>query len=55
MILTGENRRTWRKFCPGVTLSTINPTWTYMDANPGLHGEKPETNRLSYGTFAIFP
>jgi hypothetical protein len=28
MILTGENRRTRRKSCPGATLCITNPTWT---------------------------
>jgi hypothetical protein len=35
-------------------LSTINPTWTALGANPGLRGEKPATNRLSYGTATEF-
>jgi hypothetical protein len=45
MILTGENRRTRRKTSHGETLSTTNPTRT----EPGLRGERPETNRLSHG------
>jgi hypothetical protein len=49
IILTGRNRRTRRKSCPSVTLST-NPTWIVLDANPGLRGGKPATNRLSCGT-----
>jgi hypothetical protein len=48
IILTGENRRTWTESCPSVTLSITNPTWTNMDANPGLRGEKPAINRLSH-------
>jgi hypothetical protein len=36
MILTGENRRTWRKTCPSATSSTINSAWNDMGANPGL-------------------
>jgi hypothetical protein len=47
-ILTGENRRTRRKTCPSVTLSTTNPT--RIDANPGQYGERPATNDLSHGT-----
>jgi hypothetical protein len=54
MILTGENRRTRRKTCPCATLSTTNPTWTDLVANPGHGGKKPETNRLSYGTAPMF-
>jgi hypothetical protein len=49
MILAGENRRTRRKTCPSVTLSTTNPTWIDLDAKPGLGGERPATNRLSHG------
>jgi hypothetical protein len=44
MILTGENRRTRRKNCPSATLSTTNPTWIDLGANPGLCGERPATN-----------
>jgi hypothetical protein len=46
-MMTGENRRTRRKTYPSVTLSTTNPTWIDLGANPGLRGEKPATNRLS--------
>jgi hypothetical protein len=35
---------------PSVTLSTTNPTWPDLGSNPGSHGGKPVTNRLSYGT-----
>jgi hypothetical protein len=49
-ILTGENRRTRRKTCPSATLSTTNPTWIDLGANPGLRGERPVTNDLSHGT-----
>jgi hypothetical protein len=48
--LTGENRRTRRKTCPSATLTTTNPTLTDRGENPGLRGEKPATNRLSYDT-----
>jgi hypothetical protein len=41
------NRCTWR--IP-VTLSTTNPTWPDLGANPGRQGGKPATNCLSYGT-----
>jgi hypothetical protein len=50
MILTGENQRTRRKTCPTVTLSTTNPTWIDLVANPGLRGERPATNDLNHGT-----
>jgi hypothetical protein len=49
-ILTGETRRTRRKTCPSATLSTTNPTWIDSGANPGLRGERPTTNDLSFGT-----
>jgi hypothetical protein len=32
------------------TLSTTNPIWPDLGSNPGRHGGKPATNRLSYGT-----
>jgi hypothetical protein len=51
MILTWENQRARRKTCPGVTLFTINPTWTDLGANPGLRSENLTTNRLSYRTY----
>jgi hypothetical protein len=49
MILTGENQIIQRQSCPSATLHTTNPTWTDLGANPGLHGEKPAANHLSYG------
>jgi hypothetical protein len=50
MILTRKNRRTLRKTCPSVTLSTTNPIWTDPGANPGLRSGRPATNRLRHGT-----
>lgn len=41
MILRGVNRNI-------STSSTTNRTWTGLGANPGLHGERPASNRLSY-------
>jgi hypothetical protein len=49
MILTGENRRTRRKTCPSVTLSTTNPTWIDPGTNPGFCGDRPATNDLNHG------
>jgi hypothetical protein len=49
MTLTGENRRIRRKTCPSATSSNTNPTRTDLSANAGLRGEKPATDRLSYG------
>jgi hypothetical protein len=49
MILTGGNLSTERKTCPSAT-STTNSTWTGLGSNPGLRGERPQTNRLGHGT-----
>jgi hypothetical protein len=54
MKLTGEIRSTRGKTCPSDTLSTTNPTWTDPGSNPRLCGERPVTNRLSYGTATVF-
>jgi hypothetical protein len=48
------NRKTRRKICPSINLSTINPTWIDPGANPGLRGETPTTNDLSHGTTHLF-
>jgi hypothetical protein len=48
MILTGENRSTWRKTCPSATLSTTNYTWIDLGVNPGLCVERLATNCLSH-------
>jgi hypothetical protein len=37
------------KTCPNATLSTTNPIWPDRSSNPGRHGGKPATNRLSHG------
>jgi hypothetical protein len=44
-----EKPKCSEKTCLSVTLSTTNPTWPDPGTNPGLRGEKPATNRLSYG------
>jgi hypothetical protein len=49
MKLTGKNRSTRGKTCPSATLSTTNPTWTDPELNPGIRGERPDTNRLTHG------
>jgi hypothetical protein len=36
--------------CPSATLSTTNPTWIDMDANPGFRGERPAIKCLCHGT-----
>jgi hypothetical protein len=50
MILTGEKEELGEKTCPSATLSTTNPTRIDPGANPGLHGDRPATNRLSHAT-----
>lgn len=32
-------------------MSNINPMWTILGLNPGLHSEKPGTDSVSCGTF----
>jgi hypothetical protein len=44
-----EKQKYSEKTCPIANLSTTNPTWPDPGANPGRRGEKPATNRLSYG------
>jgi hypothetical protein len=38
------------KTCPGTALSTADPTGIGSGSNPGRCGDKPATDRLSYGT-----
>jgi hypothetical protein len=38
------------KTCPSATLPATNFTWPDLGSNAGRRGEKPATNRLSYGT-----
>jgi hypothetical protein len=40
--------------CPSATWSTTNPKWTDPGSNPGLHGERPATNRLNHGTAKFY-
>jgi hypothetical protein len=44
-----RSRETSRKTYPSVSLFTTNPTCIAPGPNPDLCGEKPATNRLSYG------
>jgi hypothetical protein len=41
------------KICPSAIVSTTNLKWTDPGTNPGLHSERPVTNRLSYDTAYI--
>jgi hypothetical protein len=38
------------KNLPQRHLSTIKPTWSILELNPGLLEDNPAINRLSYGT-----
>jgi hypothetical protein len=49
MIFAGETE-VLREILPNATFFTTNPTWIDPGANPGLHGERSATNRLSHGT-----
>jgi hypothetical protein len=46
----GKPKKSQEKTCPSTTLFSTNATWTDPGMNPGLRGERPATNRLSYGT-----
>ena len=50
MILKRKNRNIRRKTIPSATLSTTNLIRIDLGSNLGLRGERPPTNRLSYGT-----
>jgi hypothetical protein len=50
MILTEEDRSTGGRICPSATLSTTNTTWTNLELNACLRGERPATNRVRYAT-----
>jgi hypothetical protein len=44
-MMRGQNRKRRRETCPSATLSATNPTRADPDANPGLRGQMPATNR----------
>jgi hypothetical protein len=48
LVMGTEN--TQRKPYPGVNLSNTNPTWTGMELNTGLRGDREATDRLNNGT-----
>jgi hypothetical protein len=50
MILAGQDRRSRRKTCPSITLSTTNPAWTDSGANYSLRDERLATNCMRHGT-----
>jgi hypothetical protein len=41
-------RSSRRKPCPSAILSTTNPKWSGLGLNPGLRGEMPSINRLTW-------
>jgi hypothetical protein len=49
MILTGKTEELGKNLSK-CHLSTTNPIWIDPGANPDVHGGRPATNRLSYGT-----
>jgi hypothetical protein len=48
--VSGMGNRSTHETCPSAALSTTDPMWNAPGMNPGRHGEKPTTNRLSYST-----
>jgi hypothetical protein len=48
-LVTRENQITQKETCLSATLSNINPTWTGLESNTGLHSKRPATNCLSHG------
>jgi hypothetical protein len=48
MMLTGE------QMYPSIISSIVNFIWTKPELNPGLCGDKPDTNLLTRGTDAVF-
>jgi hypothetical protein len=54
MILTGQNRITWRKTCPSATLSITNLTWTDTGANPGLRCQRSATGCIATNDFLLY-
>jgi hypothetical protein len=50
MTLRGKPEELLGKTNPSATLFDTNSTWTDMEKNMGLSGEKTVTNRLVYGT-----
>jgi hypothetical protein len=45
-----ENQSTRSKTSPSATLCAMNPTWTGLELNPGLRGNRPMINCLNHGT-----
>jgi hypothetical protein len=50
MIVTREDRSSWRRTYSGATVPTTNPTRNVLGSNEYLHGDRPAVTRLSHGT-----
>jgi len=42
MIMTGENRSSWRQTCPTAIISTTHPTRSGLGLNLGICSDTPE-------------
>jgi len=47
MVVTGENRSTWSKYCPGTTMCTSNTTQTSQGLKEVLRSQYHTTNHYS--------
>lgn len=54
MLLTGENRIIQVKACPTGTVSTVYPTWTGLELNTGLCGERLVTHHDLLAWLLVF-
>jgi hypothetical protein len=52
MILTGENKSTWRGTYPSATFFTTDPTQTKLVLISGLRDERPKQNQLKTEIFS---
>lgn len=50
MILTGEQGNAGRAVCTSDTLYITNPIWIGLGCNLALLGDRPVTDRQTYGT-----
>ena len=49
MTMSGKTRSTQRKTCPSPATSTVSLTWTSLEPNSGIRGDRPATNHFSHG------
>jgi hypothetical protein len=47
---TDSGKTKYAQTWPSATLPTINLTWPVLESTPGLHGDKPATNRERHYT-----